>query len=140
MEEIKRTILLVDNDPEFLRHTREWLENSGYRVIVKMDCHDVLAAFSEGMPTDLVITDDMMPGMDGLEFMAALRKKALSIPVILLTEHADMNTYLKALNLGAFDYLNKPVGMPELTAIVRAALRGPIQNQIYSGLPRCSSF
>lgn len=140
MEGVKKTILLVDSDPDFLRFARTSLENAGYRVTTRMDCYDILSSFSEGIQTDLVISDDMMPGMDGLEFMAALRKKALSIPVILLTENADMNTYLKALNLGAFDYLNKPIGMPELLAIVRAALRSPITNQIYSGLPRCTSL
>jgi DNA-binding response OmpR family regulator len=140
MEEIKRTILLVDNDPEFLGQAQESLENAGYRVIVKMDCYDALAAFSEGTTMDMVIIYDMMPDMDGLEFMAALRKKALSIPVILLTDHADIHTYLKALNLGAYDYINKPVGMPELNVIVKAAFRGPVPSSPYTSLPRSDSL
>jgi two-component system response regulator HydG len=89
---------------------------------------------------DLVITNDKMPGMDGQEFLTALRKQAHSVPVILLTEHADINAYLKALNLGAYDYVSKPVGMNELNAIVKAAFRGSLQNSTYSGLPRCSAF
>jgi DNA-binding response OmpR family regulator len=133
MEGTKRNILLVDNDMAFLRDAQASLENAGYRVIIKTNCLDVLSAFREGLAIDLVITADMMPGMDGLEFMAALRTKAFSIPVILLTEQADMNTYLKALNLGAYDYLYKPVGMSELNAIVKSALRSTMKGTIYAG-------
>lgn len=136
MEKIKKTILLVDSDPNFLCHACASLENAGYRVITKTDSHDILNAFSEGVKMDLVITNDMMPGMDGQEFLAVFRRKALSIPVILLTEHADISAYLKALNLGAYDYVGKPVSMTELNAIVKAAFRGSPQSSPYSGISR----
>jgi DNA-binding NtrC family response regulator len=82
----------MDNDPWFLRDARKLMENAGCRVIIKMYCCDVPSAFYEAMSTDFVITNDLKSGIDGQEFVAAVRKKAFSIPVILLIEHTDINT------------------------------------------------
>jgi DNA-binding NtrC family response regulator len=63
-----------------------------------------------------------MPGMSGIEFLAILRKALPSVPVIMFTAYGDVDTYLKSLSLGVFEYINKPVGKNELVRIVKAAL------------------
>jgi len=112
----------VDDNPELLSCFQAALQNVGYQTIAKEDSQAALSVFDEGAVVDLVITDYRMPGMDGLEFMAALRKRSLSIPVIMMTARGDMDIYIKALNLGAYEFLNKPVSIKDLNAIVTSAL------------------
>jgi DNA-binding NtrC family response regulator len=76
----------------------------------------------EGTNIDLVITDYRMPGMDGLEFLNMLRQKNPTVPVIMLTAYGAVETYLKSLSLGVFEYVNKPIKAKELGRIVQAAL------------------
>jgi two-component system response regulator (stage 0 sporulation protein F) len=71
---------------------------------------------------DLVISDYKMSGMNGLEFVAALRKMRPSMPVILMTAHGGIDTYIEAQSLGAYEYINKPVSLHELRIIVKFAL------------------
>jgi DNA-binding NtrC family response regulator len=123
-----KTILLVDDDPDFLHSVEEAMQNLDYRVITKTDGHDALSVLQEGIVVDVVITDYRMPGMNGLEFMSALRKKGLSMPMILLSAHSDVEIYFKALKLGAYEVTNKPISMKELGAIVKAALSCPTPN------------
>jgi DNA-binding NtrC family response regulator len=63
-----------------------------------------------------------MPGMSGIEFLTILRKALPSVPVIMFTAYGDVETYLKSLSLGVFEYINKPVKKNELGRIVKAAL------------------
>jgi DNA-binding NtrC family response regulator len=128
MKRAEKTILLVDDDPDFLQSVEEAMENLGYRVIAKTDGPSALSVLQAGAAVDVVITDYRMPGMNGLEFMSALRKKGLSMPMILLSAHSEVEIYFKALNLGAFEVTNKPISMKELSAIVRAALSCPTPN------------
>ena len=112
----------MDDNPELLSCFQAALQNVGYQIITKKDTQAALSILDEGAVVDLVITDYRMPGMDGLEFMAALRKRSLSIPVIMMTARGDMDIYIKALNLGAYEFLNKPVSIKDLNAIVTSAL------------------
>jgi len=94
----------------------------GYRVIPKPDAESALSIIQQGVPVDLVVTDYRMRGMDGHEFLYALKKVLPSVPAIMLTEHNSVETYLKSLSLGVFEHLNKPVETKELGRIVEAAL------------------
>jgi CheY-like chemotaxis protein len=117
-----KTILLVDDNPELLSSFQAALQNIGYHTITKETSQAALSVLDQGAVVDLVITDYMMPGMDGLEFLAALRRRSLSIPVIMMTARGNMDIYIKALNLGAYEFLNKPVSIKDLNAIVTSAL------------------
>jgi DNA-binding NtrC family response regulator len=128
MKRTDKTILLVDDDADFLHAVEEAMQNLGYRVIAKTDGLSALSILQAGSTVDVVITDYRMPGMNGLELMSALRKKGLSVPMILLSAHSEVDIYFKALNLGAFEVTNKPISMKELSAIVRAALSCPTLN------------
>jgi two-component system response regulator PilR (NtrC family) len=76
----------------------------------------------DGAEVDLVITDYRMPVMDGLEFLILLKQILPAVPVIMLTAYGAVETYLKSLSLGVFEYVNKPVKAKELGRIVKAAL------------------
>jgi DNA-binding NtrC family response regulator len=117
-----KTILLVDDNIAFLYDMGEVLSMFGYKVIQKPDAKSALSIIQEGITVDLVVTDYRMPGMDGHEFLYALKKVLPSVPVIMLTGHGSVETYLKSLSLGVFEHLNKPVETKELGRIVEAAL------------------
>ena len=63
---------------------------------------------------DLVLLDNKMPGMSGIDFLAALQQRGLGVPVILMTGHGTTDTAIQAMNLGAFDYVIKPMDYGEL--------------------------
>jgi len=117
-----KTVLLVDDELENLRSLGEILNRFGYQVIAKPDAPSALSVVNQGTSIDLVITDYRMPGMDGLEFIIALKHSLPKVPVIMLTAYGAVETYLKSLSLGVFEYVNKPVRAKELGRIVQSAL------------------
>jgi len=117
-----KTILMVDDDSDNRYLCSEILRDFGYKVIEEPDGESALLAIQEGARIDLVITDERMPGINGMELISALRQVLPSVPVIMMTAYGSINTYLQALSLGAFEYVNKPVGKRELQRIIEAAL------------------
>lgn len=117
-----KTLLLVDDELENLRSMGEILNRFGYKVITKPDAQSALSIIREGASVDLVITDYRMPTMDGLEFLILLKQILPSVPVVMLTAYGAVETYLKSLSLGVFEYVNKPVKAKDLGRIVKAAL------------------
>ena len=117
-----RTILLVDDELEILKSLGEILNRFGYTVIARAEAQAALSVVREGTKIDLVITDYRMPVMDGLEFLNSLRQLDTTVPVIILTAYGAVESYLKSLSLGVFDYINKPIKAKELGRIVQAAI------------------
>jgi DNA-binding NtrC family response regulator len=128
-----KTILLVDDELDILNSIGEILNRFGYHVIAKPDAREALTVVRQGMKVDLIITDYRMPGMDGLEFLHALRLENSAVPVIILTAYGAVESYLKSLSLGVFEYLNKPIKAKELGRIVQAALESAGHEQTTSG-------
>ena len=117
-----KTILLVDDELEILKSLGEILTRFGYQVIARQAAQDALSILADGAQVDLVITDYRMPGMDGLEFLNALRRKDPDVPVIMLTAYGAVESYLKSLSLGVFEYVNKPIKAKDLGRVVQAAI------------------
>lgn len=124
-----KTILLVDNEIEILKSLGEILNRFGYAVIARTEVEAALSVFRDGTKIDLVITDYRMPVMDGLEFLNALRQMDASVPVIVLTAYGAVESYLKSLSLGVFEYMNKPIKAKELGRIVQAAIDSSDRNK-----------
>jgi two-component system KDP operon response regulator KdpE len=119
--EIKKRILVVDDEQEITLVLRSGLAKHGYDVRVAGEGEAALELFQAWTP-DLVVTDLSMPNMNGLKLCQRLREIS-SVPVIVLSVKGDEATKVEALDAGADDYVTKPFGMGELLARVRAALR-----------------
>jgi DNA-binding NtrC family response regulator len=117
-----KTILVVEREQESITYLSEILNRYGYNVIAKQCSWSALSVVREGTKVDLVITEERLPEMGGLEFLASLKEVDSSVPSIMLTTHGSVESYLKALNLGAFEYLSKPLSAKELGRIVKAAI------------------
>jgi two-component system alkaline phosphatase synthesis response regulator PhoP len=114
-------ILVVDDEPKIVKQARDYLENSGFRVVAAGDGRTALAAARRERP-DLIVLDLNLPGMDGLEVCRALRRES-DVPIIMLTARVAEADRLVGLELGADDYVTKPFSPRELVARVRAVLR-----------------
>jgi DNA-binding NtrC family response regulator len=121
-EKIMKTILLVDDEPDILVTLADMLGKHGYTIIARRDAESALSLVREGTPIDLVITDLRMPGMSGSELTTILRQTLPSVPIIMLTGYGSVETYLKSMSSGVFEYVNKPVQARELRRIVKTAL------------------
>ncbi len=117
----RRTILVVDDEPEITDIVRRYLEQDGYRVTSAVDGRAALAAFQREKP-HLVLLDLMLPEVDGWEVARQIRS-AGGTPIIMLTARGDEVDRLLGLGLGADDYITKPFSPREVVARVRAVLR-----------------
>lgn len=114
-------ILLVEDDPSIREVTALGLRAAGFGVEVASDGVDGLERWRADRP-DLVLLDILLPRLDGLEVLRAIRREATT-PVVMLTARGDTIDVVVGLESGADDYVKKPFEMPELVARVRAALR-----------------
>ena len=114
-------ILVVDDDPQTLRHVRDALAGAGYSPLVCADFRELAQIVREEQPA-LVLLDLVLPGADGIELMQTLPELARQ-PVIFISAYGRDETVARALEAGAADYIVKPFSPTELVARVRAALR-----------------
>jgi DNA-binding response OmpR family regulator len=118
---IAPTILLVEDDQNLRRILTELIESSGYPVVAVEDGLQALQAFEANRPA-LVILDLLLPELDGWEVCRQLRQRS-NVPVMIVSALSDEAQQVTALDLGADDYLPKPVGGRVLLARIRALLR-----------------
>lgn len=118
--------LVVDDEEHLRKLLSAVLQRAGYEVTLASDGLEALARVAEATP-DLIITDVMMPNLDGFELLKRLRADPTTenIPVIMLTSKGATRDIVSGLNLGADDYLPKPLKMPILLARVRAKIERP---------------
>lgn len=116
-----KRILVVDDERQITRMLRVSLQSSGYEVSVANNGLEALERIREAKP-DLIITDLVMPEMNGVELTEAVREFDTT-PIIVLSVRESELTKIRALDKGADDYVTKPFSMPELLARVRAQLR-----------------
>ena len=107
-------ILIVDDEPNICEVLRTILVKEGYTAITANDGEEALAKFA-AMHPDLVLLDVMMPGMNGYTVMREIQKKS-NVPVILVTAKAEANDEALGLDLGAEDYITKPIDKTKLLA------------------------
>jgi two-component system KDP operon response regulator KdpE len=114
-------ILVVDDEPQITRVLRTTLNAQGYEIRVANDGETALEIVKDFTP-DLVITDLMMPNLNGIELCRRLRQ-ASPVPILVLSVRGEERSKIEALDCGADDYITKPFSTGELLARVRAALR-----------------
>ena len=134
-------ILIIDDDTDLADFLCQDLETLGHRVDAvgrAADAPDLLAE----SPTDLVLLDNKMPGMTGIEFLEALRERGVEVPIVLMTGASTSETAIQATRLRAFDYVVKPADYQslgrELRPVIEKALdltRPPGGVEVRSGTP-----
>ncbi|MBP1628283.1 MAG: sensor hybrid histidine kinase [Holophagaceae bacterium] len=120
-----RTVLVAEDSRVFRNHIRGCLKRAGYQVIEAADGVAALETFiqaSMSHPVDLVLTDIIMPRMDGLELIRQIRRLDHQIPIAIITSMEDQQTAKTALQLGVNDFLNKPFGEENLLECVEGML------------------
>ena len=128
-------VLLVEDDRHIRRFLRASLEAEGWRVFETETLRQGLIDAGTRKP-DLVIADLGLPDGDGVDLIRDLRTWS-QVPVIVLSARSDEGDKVRALDAGADDYIEKPFGVPELLARVRANLRRP---RALEGGPAASTF
>ena len=135
MSSFQHSVLIIEDEPNQAELIRYNLESEGYRVAIACDGEDGLIQAMETIP-DIILLDWMIPKVSGIEVCRQLRKieSTTEIPIILLTARSEESDKVRALDIGADDYITKPYSIKELLARVRAALRRPvaitIKNQV----------
>lgn len=109
----KISLLLVDDEVEFLAPMVKRLKKRNYQVQTSTNGPDAID-FIRKNPVELVVLDVQMPGMDGIETLSQIKRIDPSIGVVMLTGHANIEAAIAGMELGAFDYLMKPMNFDEL--------------------------
>ncbi len=122
------TVFIVDDDTSFLQSVSRLLRAVGYTVQAFASASEFLARLAPGM-SGCVVTDLQMPGMNGLELQAALRRSANPLPVIFLTGQGDIPATVNAMRSGAEDFLTKRAPKEELLAAVERAFQRDAQER-----------
>ena len=117
-------ILIVDDAPANLELLRKLMSEQGYQVYVALSGERALAIAQRAQP-DLILLDVVMPDMDGFETCHQLKQNPLTqrIPVIFMSARSDTDDVVAGFDIGAVDYIAKPLRMPEVCARVRAQLQ-----------------
>ena len=123
-------ILVVDDDEKICQILGIYLRSKGYEVTACKNGANAIQAFADNQ-SELIILDVNLPGMDGFSILGQLRKNS-SVPVIMLTARSGVDDRVRALDLGADDYVVKPFDCRELLARIRAVFRRSNAEQRYS--------
>ena len=115
------TVYVVDDDVSHLRSISRLLRASGFRVVIHNSAAELLAELRPDVP-GCVVTDLMMPEMNGIDLQEALRRAGNPLPVVFLTGHGDVPTTVQAMKGGAEDFLTKNAPKEDLLAAIGRAL------------------
>jgi len=120
---MKQRIFVVDDEPKIGNLFSNVLERDGYEVDTFMNPVKMLDALEDGKKPDVVLADMMMPEMNGVELLETLQERNADVPVIIMTAHSSVQTAVEAMRQGAFHYLQKPVNLEEMRALLEKALK-----------------
>ncbi|UWQ20223.1 sigma-54 dependent transcriptional regulator [Jannaschia sp. W003] len=113
-------IAIVDDEQDMRQSISQWLALSGFKTETFASAEDALRQIGADYP-GIVISDIRMPGMDGMAFLKRLMSSDSSLPVIMITGHGDVPMAVEAMQLGAYDFMEKPFNPDRLTDLARRA-------------------
>ena len=120
---MKHRVYIVDDEPKIGELFTTVLRRDGYQARSFVNPTQMLEVIDRGEIPDVILADLMMPDMNGIELLEALRARKLDLPpVIIMTAHSSVQTAVEAMRLGAFHYLQKPVNLEEMRALIRKAI------------------
>lgn len=115
------TIMIVDDEPSVRESLAAWFEDDGYAILTAQNAAEALQHM-QNTSVDIILLDIKMPGMDGLALQDRIREFNTEVIIIIITAFATVDTAVRALKAGAFDYTTKPVDPDELSHLVRNAV------------------
>jgi len=115
---VSRTIYLVDDDAAVCHALVVFLEASGYRVKAYSSAEAFLVAAAEGTLEGVMLLDQRMTGLSGLELQEVLARRGIDLPIIFITGHGDVRMSVMAVKAGAIDFLEKPFSNEDLLASI----------------------
>jgi len=125
VKDVKKTILVVEDETKMLRVLELHLESAGYQVVKAPTAEEALALLNSGQDADnfaLALTDLRLPGMDGLQLLQRMQKLRPSLPVIVMTAFGTIETAVAAMKAGASDYVLKPFSLEDLMITIDKVL------------------
>jgi len=122
-------VLLVDDEVSFVETFSERLELRDFEISKAFSGEEALEVLDENKNIEVVILDVKMPGMDGIEALAKIKRKNPLVEVMMLSGHADVESAIEGMKQGAFDYLMKPVDMDQITTKVTEAVAKKRQHE-----------
>jgi DNA-binding NtrC family response regulator len=115
------TILIVEDEPKLRRLLELDLSEEGHRVLSAPDAEQGLKLLRQET-VDLVVTDLKLPGMDGLEFLHAVKRTNAALPLVVMTAYGTVETAVEAMKAGASDYVLKPFSLAEMKMVIQKEL------------------
>jgi DNA-binding NtrC family response regulator len=122
-------VLLVDDEVDFVETFSERLIMRNLEIAKAFSGEEALQVLEKNQNIEIVILDVKMPGMDGIETLAEIKKKFPLVEVIMLSGHADVESAIDGMKQGAFDYLMKPCDMDQIIAKVTEAVAKKRQHE-----------
>lgn len=126
MKDQKHQIWIIEDDAEMRSLLSEFLTSTGYAVSTFSRADEAERYISQmqpdKLPVDLIISDIRMPGISGFEFLEAMIRKNVTVPIILMTAFGSIESAIEAMRKGAYDYIVKPLKLAELKVITERAL------------------
>src|SRR5438874_11689894 len=119
---MKTTILIVDDEPGVRKALAGVLRDEGYSVEAVPTGEACLERVIRG-GVDLIVLDVWLPGIDGLATLARLRERQIDAQVVLISGHGNIESAVRAIKMGAFDFVEKPLSLEKTVLVVRNALR-----------------
>ncbi len=115
-------IVVIDDDLDIRDLISNYLKNKNYSVTTFMDAESAYEKLHSGFLCDVIVTDLELPGMNGLDFTQKIVTAGIEIPVILLTVNQEVEVAIKAITLGAYDFIVKPIHFPQLQIAIERAI------------------
>jgi len=118
---VQNNILVVDDEEEARLGLSKLLTVKGYNVFTASNGVEALEIL-RNQPTSIIITDIKMPEMDGLTFLKEIKRLIPGVKVVIITGYGEVETYLEAMNLGAIEFLHKPIQFDDLVKVIKKVI------------------